>query len=132
KATAGVRSLSRPDQEKVLAAADACLGKSAEYEWRGAEVIPGEMEALYAWLAVNYLAGTLRTSAVAPTIGIVELGGRSAQIAYRVSGPAAVALERGKIVEVPLAPGPLYVFAMSDLLGRQAAVQSLGDQVRDA
>jgi hypothetical protein len=129
KATAGVRKLEDKDQATmILVAADRCLANSPGYEWKGAKVITGEEEGVYAWLAVNHLARTLRTDAVA-THGIIELGGQSAQLAYRMSGHPSPAPTRGEILTVPLASGELHIYSISDFLGRKAAVNdpSLGE-----
>jgi hypothetical protein len=44
--------------------------------------LSGQNEALFGWLDVNYLMGNFDTNA--QTVGIVEMGGASAQVAYSV------------------------------------------------
>ena len=122
KATAGVRRQSRPDQERIVTAAAQCLGAARDFELKNAEVIPGSREGVYAWLAVNDLAGTLRTDRIEETKGIVDLGGQSAQIAYRIPRPpSTVPPQRGTIASVPFGPDMLHIFAVSEELGRDAA-----------
>lgn len=50
------------------------------------QTIPGQKEALYAWLALNYSKGLL--GAQSRTQGILEMGGASTQIAYEVENKA--------------------------------------------
>jgi hypothetical protein len=120
KATAGVRYQKPATRAVVLEATDRCLGDSAHYDWRAAEVISGEEEGMYAWLAVNHVARTLRNDRP-DTFGIVEVGGMSAQIAYRVPGRTSPAPEKGEILQVPLASGTLHIYSLSDKLGKNAA-----------
>jgi len=121
KATAGVRTQSLDNQTKILNATNACLANLAGYEWKGAEVISGEMEGVYAWLAVNHVARTLRSVDGQNTRGIVELGGQSAQLAYRISPSPGVAPQHGKVVKIPWASEEIHIYAFShDDLGSKA------------
>lgn len=47
--------------------------------------ISGKMEGVYSWADVNYLLGKFNTKT--PTIGIVEIGGASAQVAFETNKP---------------------------------------------
>jgi hypothetical protein len=127
KATAGARREAPSVQAAILDATDRCLAGRPGYDWRGAEVISGAREGLYAWLAVNALARTLDAATVDATLGIVEIGGQSAQIAYRVSGPTSPPPPAGEILTVALASRDVHVFAASDLLGKNAALHRLGE-----
>lgn len=128
KATAGVRRESEPGQARILGATDRCLARAPGYAWRGAEVISGAREGVYAWLAVNHLAQTLDAERAQDTHGIVEIGGQSAQIAYRVSGPISPPPLLGEIVTVPLGSREIHVYAVSDYLGKEAAVEAMGKE----
>jgi len=135
KATAGVRYEKSQDRRNaILDATGQCLGDPAGYgaadafRWKGARVISGEEEGLYAWLAVNHAARTLRGD-IDGTLGIVEIGGRSAQIAFRVPEPAPGASARGKALAVPLKSGRLHVYAMSQEFGQNAAREGIGTAV---
>jgi hypothetical protein len=55
----------------------------------------------------------------------VEVGGKSAQIAFRVEDSALPGGARGKVLSVPLRSGTLHVYAMSQALGQNAARESL-------
>jgi hypothetical protein len=121
KATGGVRKQPLATQIDILTKTNSCLEKSAtNYSWLGAEAIGGPTEALYAWLAVNYARKNLQSD----TFGIVEIGGESAQVAFQV--PTAIAsTQRGFVAAVPLASRTLYVYTLSDVLGKDAIVRAL-------
>lgn len=125
KATAGVRRKEAPEQARILAETDRCLAGSPGYAWKGAAVISGAWEGVYAWLAVNYVAKSLETERVDDSRGIVEIGGQSAQIAYRVSGPISSSRPLSEVVTVSIGSRELHVFAASDYLGREAALEQM-------
>jgi apyrase len=88
-ATAGMRLKERdnPEQSKVtMETVDAYLKKTFKSaNTVTSAVIPPEEEALYGWISVNYLMGFLKEDKegnLFPTMGILELGGASTQIAY--------------------------------------------------
>ena len=126
KATAGVRRRSEPDQARILDATGRCLADSPGYAWSGAEVISGAREGVYAWLAVNHLGRRLHAERVEDTHGIVAVGGQSAQIAFRVPGPMNPAPPVGEVVAVALGSRRIHVYAQSDFLGQDAAVDAIG------
>ena len=82
-ATAGARALPPARAERALARCRSVLRRSAFLVTNASvRLITGEDEGLYAWIAANYAAGTL----YAPpedTVGVVELGGASAQVTFR-------------------------------------------------
>ena len=125
RATAGVRSKPATEQVRVVEATERCLGKVKDYEWLGTRVITGSEEGAYAWLAVNYLAGKLRGDA-SSTFGIMEVGGQSAQVAFRV--PALfcrIDPNKGGVITVPFDWGPLYVYSMTEWLGKDHMKEAL-------
>jgi len=130
KATAGVRRQGGPDRARIVAAADACLARSPGYAWRGAEVISGVREGFYAWVAVNHLDHRLRAERIEETHGILEIGGWSAQIAYRVPGPLEPAPPRGEVIALTMGPRTVHVYSLSDELGEDAAVSAIGSGAR--
>jgi hypothetical protein len=136
KATAGVRYEDAARRDAALRATSRCLGDppiagtGSRYQWKGARVISGEEEGVYAWLAVNRAARTLHGD-LGSTFGIVEIGGKSAQIAFRVAGTTLPHDARGKILAVPLASGTLHVYALSQALGQNAAKASLAKDIVD-
>ncbi|WVZ57110.1 hypothetical protein U9M48_007543 [Paspalum notatum var. saurae] len=81
-ATAGLRLLEERAQEAILASCRAVLRASGfRFEDAWAKVIPGSDEGIYAWVAANYALGRLGGEPN-KTIGIIELGGASAQLTF--------------------------------------------------
>ena len=69
-ATAGLRLLSRNTSEAILMKCRAALLLSGfKFEPGYARVLPGQLEGLYAWAAVNYAAGTLQVRPYGPMLG---------------------------------------------------------------
>ncbi|RKP08354.1 nucleoside phosphatase GDA1/CD39 [Thamnocephalis sphaerospora] len=97
KATAGMRLLPAAQRDAVIDAAAAYLGDKSRVPFRfdsvyGAQVIPGESEALYGWMTVNALAGRLNKGQQSPptsgaagaqTVAALDLGGASTQVAFK-------------------------------------------------
>lgn len=82
-ATAGMRRLKLNDPaaaREIFASTRAAIEESG-FPLRANKVLPDFQEALLAWLDANARAGTLDTPAA--DIGIVEVGGASAQVAFR-------------------------------------------------
>jgi apyrase len=90
-ATAGVRALLEADDAEsersaaaILEACGRALRRSAfsRDTRESVRVLSGAEEGLYAWIAANVAAGTIY-SEPAETVGVIELGGASVQIAFR-------------------------------------------------
>lgn len=84
RATAGWRTKSWDEQQRVGQQADAELAKSGFLNLH-AQSIAGEFEGLYAWVALNYAARTLDKTTLDKTTltaGILEIGGASMQVAF--------------------------------------------------
>lgn len=81
RATAGVRIVNIDDQGiHVLTVAEAAI-KAGGFQNTTVRVIDGAFESEYAWIAANYMNKTLGGPAI-DTIGILEIGGASEQIAF--------------------------------------------------
>ncbi|XBH61332.1 hypothetical protein VPH35_115796 [Triticum aestivum] len=81
-ATAGLRLLEESVREAILVSCRNALRASGfRFEDSWAKVIPGSDEGVYAWVAANYAMGTLGGDPH-KTIGIIELGGASAQLTF--------------------------------------------------
>lgn len=100
-ATAGLRRLDFGVQERVLESCRGVLRVSGflfRDDW--ASVITGSEEGMFAWVAANYALGTLGGDPQ-KTVGIVELGGASAQVTFVSSEPLppefAFSLKYGKM-----------------------------------
>jgi len=81
-ATAGMRLLESTEQRAIFDRARNYI-KDLSLTPDYLETIPGEMEGVYSWVDVNYLLGNFRVRQ--PTVGIIEIGGASAQIAFETS-----------------------------------------------
>jgi len=98
-ATAGMRLLEDKDQNKIIGMVEKYL--TEKFARARMTVIKGRKEALYGWIAVNYLMGFLKEKDgnSSPTMGILELGGASTQIAYALPNapaPGLATLQWGK------------------------------------
>ncbi|XP_066350340.1 probable apyrase 6 [Miscanthus floridulus] len=81
-ATAGLRLLEERAQEAILASCrDVLRASGFRFEDAWAKVIPGSDEGIYAWVAANYALGRLGGDPN-KTVGIIELGGASAQLTF--------------------------------------------------
>jgi len=88
-ATGGMRIIPEQTATDLMAAADEVLSDTSlnpfVYKSHNARVLSGEEEAGFAWIAVNYLRGYFTEEDV-PQVGIIEMGGASAQIAFVPEG----------------------------------------------
>lgn len=89
-ATAGMRMLEGEEGGEAAARAiydsvTAAL-KAAGLDARFAGTISGQQEALYAWISANHALGNLAGDK--PTVGALDLGGASTQIAFVPADPA--------------------------------------------
>ncbi|XP_040022392.2 ectonucleoside triphosphate diphosphohydrolase 3 [Gasterosteus aculeatus] len=94
-ATAGMRLLHEKDEQKsneILASLSEYL-KTLPFNFQNASIITGQEEGLYGWITVNYLKGkflqkNLWNKYAHPegekTVGSMDLGGASTQIAFAV------------------------------------------------
>eukprot|EP00252_Welwitschia_mirabilis_P002491 TRINITY_DN12448_c0_g1_i1.p1 TRINITY_DN12448_c0_g1~~TRINITY_DN12448_c0_g1_i1.p1 ORF type:complete len:551 (+),score=82.76 TRINITY_DN12448_c0_g1_i1:326-1978(+) len=81
-ATAGLRRLDHSTQERILESCRRILRYSGflfRDDW--ASIITGPDEGIFAWVAANYALGTLGDDPK-NTVGIIELGGASAQVTF--------------------------------------------------
>lgn len=102
KATAGLRAVSLERAEAVLERVRDTLQKSG-YAFRRdwADVIMGKEEAGLAWVSANYLRGTFASQPSQsggaaeeqqPSLGVIEMGGGSTQVAFEVPAIEATAV----------------------------------------
>ncbi|CAJ1061815.1 ectonucleoside triphosphate diphosphohydrolase 3 [Xyrichtys novacula] len=94
-ATAGMRLLHERDEQKsneILASLREYLSY-LPFDFKNASIISGEEEGLYGWVTVNYLMGNFLEKHIlnkyirpsgAQTVGSMDLGGASTQIAFAV------------------------------------------------
>jgi Golgi nucleoside diphosphatase len=144
-ATGGMRSLSVHDQEIVFDGIWAGLlthDNNSHLAFRRDQlsVITGEDEGVNSWLALNFRLGCLVAGAVTSTVGILEMGGSTVQVAIEVapSENAAVAqafpqgllLERNP-VDCNAATHSLLVFSLPNFGGNQARERYLRHLVKE-
>ena len=92
KATAGLRLLGDEMSTKILEAVRHRLETAYPFpvvsaEKGGVEIMPGEMEGVYAWITTNYLLGKIGGPDQSPTAAIFDLGGGSTQIVFQPTFP---------------------------------------------
>ncbi|XVE62650.1 hypothetical protein DITRI_Ditri06bG0135900 [Diplodiscus trichospermus] len=89
-ATAGLRALEGNASDKILQAVSNLLKDRStfKYEANAVKILDGSQEGSYEWVTINYLLGNLGRT-YGDTVGIVDLGGGSVQMAYAISENAA-------------------------------------------
>ena len=138
-ATAGVRALPPAQQARALERCRSVLNRSAfgtsqkslqnvSERTPNVRVITGADEGLYGWIAANYAAGTLYDPPTS-TVGVVELGGASAQVTFRPEKKPP----RAYRAELVVADRKWAVYTHSALgLGLDAARRAYERRARDA
>lgn len=81
KATAGLRLLSTPQSDAILAAVRKRLQEKYPFPIAGIEIMDGKDEGVYAWITVNYLLGNLKSPRTT-SAATFDLGGASTQIVF--------------------------------------------------
>ena len=98
KATAGLRLLPVRQAELLLEAVSNGLSNRTRcpFSFVDARVISGEEEALFGWLSANVLLGRLghASSAHSDSVGWLDLGGASAQLAHTLQPGSSTSEER--------------------------------------
>ncbi|XP_060959545.1 apyrase 2 isoform X1 [Cannabis sativa] len=89
-ATAGLRSLPGDTSERILQEVRDLLRERSSFklEPNAVSVIDGTQEGSYQWVTINFLLGNLGKK-YGNTVGVVDLGGGSVQMAYAISEAAA-------------------------------------------
>lgn len=153
-ATAGVRFLPSSEQKALLASICSWLQKETRFDLpdckQHVQVISGETEGLYGWIAANYLLGGFnhpQGEGLGPdqghhhTYGFLDMGGASAQIAFAPNSTEAEKhaddLKLVRMRHLDGSPAEYKVFTTTWLgfganKARERFVESLLDQYGDA
>ena len=121
--TAGMRLLSEQQQRAIY---DAISDVSTEYQslnLTALKTITGQEEAAYAWVAVNQLAHTVKT------LGSMELGGASLQVAYELPDSYAPGnYNQDDLITITIDDRQIHLYAKSYLgLGQDQTKASIAD-----
>jgi apyrase len=89
-ATAGLRLLDGDASEKILQAVRDMLNNKSTFNVQpdAVSIIDGTQEGSYLWVTINYVLGNLGKR-FTNTVGVIDLGGGSVQMAYAVSKKTA-------------------------------------------
>jgi|GEM_PF-739183 len=97
-ATAGMRLLPQPKQQKIYTLIQGWFANRADWTLIQSQTIAGSDEGLYAWLAVNYQTGGLKDGG--EPVGVMDFGGASVQVAFPVKDARDIEPSNLKEVEV--------------------------------
>ncbi|TYH13628.1 hypothetical protein ES288_A06G153700v1 [Gossypium darwinii] len=112
-ATAGLRALGGEAFDKIC-------NRTLKSEANGVKILDGSQEGSYEWVTINYLLGNLGRT-YQDTVGIVDLGGGSVQMAYAISknatsrAPSLPAGQDNYVNEMYLKGSKYYLYVHSYL-----------------
>ncbi|CAK0911211.1 unnamed protein product [Prorocentrum cordatum] len=84
KATAGMRLVPEEQLGGMFTSLDQYLSETVSvnpFKYMGSEVLGGEEEAVFAWISMNFILGTI-FQGYTKTSGILDMGGASMQVAF--------------------------------------------------
>ncbi|XP_022855726.1 apyrase 2-like [Olea europaea var. sylvestris] len=94
-ATAGLRQLDGDTPDRILQAVKDLLKNRGTFKSKAdwVTVLDGNQEGAYQWVTINYLLGNLGKE-YPSTVGVIDLGGGSVQMAYAISDADAAKAPR--------------------------------------
>lgn len=126
-ATAGMRLVPQAKQKIYYQNLNNWFKQQADWQLIDSKTITGDDEALYDWLAVNYHLNTLKSSSK-QSIGVLDIGGVSTQIAFPLQKDSNPNLNRGSQIELDLYGQHINLFIHSFLgLGQNEMTHQLLD-----
>jgi apyrase len=120
--TAGMRMLLPEKQKLIYNSVTDYLAKYPFFAKGDVRTISGKMEGVYGWIDVNYLNGTFLNQK--PTVGSIDMGGASTQIAYAI--PNRQVSDSENEVTLTIHNQPYTVFSQSFLgLGQSQSIETM-------
>ncbi|KNC74186.1 hypothetical protein SARC_13259, partial [Sphaeroforma arctica JP610] len=93
-ATAGLRLMTEEHQSQMIQDISKRIPEDYDFDFKqgNMRIISGEEEAMFAWVTANTLMGHLVThgNPRGPTVGVVDMGGASSQIAFEIPSTQSV------------------------------------------
>ncbi|KOM55865.1 hypothetical protein LR48_Vigan10g175700, partial [Vigna angularis] len=122
-ATAGLRALEGDASDRILQAVPDLLKQRStlKSESDSVRVLDGTQEGAFQWVTINYLLGNLGRD-YSETVGVVDLGGGSVQMAYAISetdatGAPTVSVGEDQYVKEMFLRGRKYYLYVHSYLG---------------
>lgn len=113
-ATAGMRLLSKPQQQLIYGIIHQWFSDQSEWALLDAKTITGREEGVFGWLSVNYQLGAFE-NAKKPLVGVMDMGGASVQITFPVDKDDAILASDKAKIQVGSRQLTLYVHSFLGL-----------------
>jgi Golgi nucleoside diphosphatase len=120
------------EYDGFIATITACIKEEKFTQVSYCGIITGEFEAIYGWVAANYTLGAF--SGNPDTVGYLEMGGASAQIAFRPHKnlEESKPYYQGEVTHVRVGTSDFYLYVKSYALGANKAWEHRDRLLRQA